>query len=109
MTTTYSRGNLIPLEFRIWTTAQGDRQYWKLLEDGRPDPSVKPFAGPSEIDLVHRLPGAGEYRLIANPRGRPATGFNRKDWFQAHDADRNQSAERKKADRDRKRKAYKKR
>lgn len=104
---TYSRGNLIPLEFRIWTTALGDRQYWKLLEDGKPDPTFKPFSRRFEIDLAHRLPGAGEYRLLANSRGRPATGFDKTAWQKAYDSDRNQTESRKKSDRERKRKSYK--
>ncbi|MFA9202107.1 MAG: hypothetical protein ACEQSC_00980, partial [Candidatus Nanopelagicaceae bacterium] len=74
--TVYVRGNLIPPEKRDRRFFKNDvlqevalRKYWRLLDDGSPDPNCKPFLRKFEIELLHCYPHMGPFKIMVGPRG----------------------------------------
>ena len=66
----FYKGNLRPHSLR---------KYWRVLDDGRPDPDCQPFLRVCEIEMLHAAAG-GEYRIESGKVGRPSTGWDRKKY-----------------------------
>jgi hypothetical protein len=92
MTRIYARGDRIPPADRLHTSRAGDLKYWLLLPDGKPDPNTKPFARRWEIAMIE---SRGEYKIITGKVGKPATGFNKKEWQREYDRELNKTSDRK--------------
>ncbi len=79
----YKRGDRIPPALREQDdrflhngqpSATALRRYWRLQDDGSPDPSCKSYRAIWEIDLHHRAyPELGVWRVDSAPVGRPKT------------------------------------
>jgi hypothetical protein len=79
----YQRGDRIPeaLRDRRFYTKSGTlstyamQKWWRLLDDGKPDPDCLPFNRVFEIELIHK---PGEYKILHAPKGRPSNKNRRK-------------------------------
>jgi hypothetical protein len=96
---TYARGDRIPEALRDRRflykgkpSANALKKYWRVLEDGRPDPNCSPFLRVCEIEILHTLsPSLGQYRIDSGKPGRPSTGWSRKEYDRQRNADKKQS------------------
>jgi hypothetical protein len=85
---TYTRGDRIPPEKRDdrflhkgKPSAAALDKYWRLLPDGSPDPSCKPFRRVWEIELTHKAyPWLGSYRIDTDGPGRKRTVGDRAEY-----------------------------
>jgi hypothetical protein len=84
----YTRGDRIPEALRDRRflykgkpSTNALKKFWRVLEDGRPDPNCQPFIRISEIELLHASsPSLGAYQINSGQVGRPSTGFDRKEY-----------------------------
>lgn len=97
---TYTRGDRIPEALRDRRflyqgkpSTNALKKFWRVLEDGSPDPDCPPFLRVCEIEILHTLnPLLGEYKIESGKRGRPSTGWDRKEYDRQRNANKRAEA-----------------